>query len=214
MRSVRREPISARTPQGDDIFWNGTGYLFRTTGGTSAIATAAHNLYHPQRRLRAQAIEVNFGRDGGSTVGQRAMRSCFYRQQFVQTGGSPEWDYGVIEVDALPLDQFPEIPLILSTAAGDTRKLLAGYPDAGGCKDTFIPYHATFTVFPCSASNYGYRNQVTYTGMSGGPLLGRTDDDALVSYGIHVRGPASANPNAPRAIRFSASILQDMQGWA
>lgn len=203
------------TDEGFDLYWNGTGHLFRTAGNRSAVATAAHNLYNVANQRPAVSIDLFFGREGGTTIIQAPMRSLAYAQQFATTSGLPEWDFGVIRIDPLDPDAFPPIPLMESTAAADTQKLIIGYPDEDACANLFMPYYDLITVFPCSGSNYGYRGQVeTYVGMSGGPLLSRDDQNGVASYGIHVRGPVPGQADVPRASRYSAPVLQRMLGWA
>ena len=80
-------------------------------------------------------------------------------------------DYGVIRVSPLGTDRFASVALAVSSATGPTAKLLVGYPNEDGCAGSSLPYHATFTVTPSGPNNYGYADQTTYEGMSGGPLI-------------------------------------------
>lgn len=198
---------SIRTDFGP-VIRNGTGWLARTEDGSSVIVTAAHNLFHPQQGLAAQQVELFFGREGFASTASRTAEGFDFPQQFVASGALPRWDFGLIRVNALDPAQCRPIPLVQSTSPNDTDKLIVGYPDEDDCANTFMPYNVRATVFPASPFEYGYRGNVaTYRGMSGGPHLGDVDG-GIVSYGILVRGPVAGQPNVPRAVRFSATVLQ------
>lgn len=196
---------------GEDIFWSGSGMLFATGNGRSAVATCAHNLFHRIHRRRAESLQLWFGRSGSTAAFAGVVQDFMFPDEFATLGAPPEWDFGVILVAGLDSQAAPPIPLAESTAAGETEKMIVGYPDEGVCKDGFQPFHAGLTVFPSSPVNYGYRGQPTntYVGMSGGPLLGRPTANQLRSYGIHIRGA----PDEHRAVRFSGPVLARMAAW-
>jgi V8-like Glu-specific endopeptidase len=192
---------------GLDIIVSGTGYLIRSGANGSFVLTAAHNLHHPDFDREVLAMDLFFGRHGEVAAERRALAGIAFPPEYAESFAPPQWDFGVARVAMLNAN-FRPIPLAASTAAGDTGKIIVGYPDDGDCKDSFEPYHANFQVFPSGPSNYGYRDQMTYVGMSGAPLLAMQGGQVVSSFGIHIRGPAPGEPDRHRGVRFSPAVLE------
>jgi V8-like Glu-specific endopeptidase len=200
-----------RDSSGLGVYVSGTGWLMRTVGNVSIVCTAAHNLYHSDLGRPARWIALYFGRRDESAAASRSVKRALFPDEFRDDYAPVQWDFGIAFIDALGSDRFHPIAPRGSTAVGDTEKLLVGYPNEGACKGRFQPYHAQVAVFPSGPSNYGYRPQTTYVGMSGGPLLARPDG-TLLSYGVHVRGD-SGDPNGHRAVRFTPPVLARILDW-
>ena len=184
----------------------GTGFYFRGRSGGSRILTAGHNLYNHDLAVMATLVYLRFERDGDTWLAERTKGRLAVPAAF-SSASTPvrEWDFGVIRLDlALAPDRFRPIPLATAKVAGETRKLIVGYPNAGDCEGSGNPYCASFTVFPDGPANYGYGPQETYIGMSGAPLLGSTPDDLTVrAYGLHIRGDQDPERGG---VRFTTTV--------
>lgn len=198
-------------PDGLGLYKSGSGMLFDSGARSRHVVTAAHNIYDHTTRRNAIWASMYFGRVGNMSMATRDATAMFTPDAFRAADEAPPTsDFGVMRINPLGTDRFSGIPLALSTATGETRKLLIGYPDDGICKGDCRPYSATLTVAPLGASNYRYNDQSTYIGMSGGPLLSNgSDGSELRSFGLHIRG----EENAERAIRFSQPVYDQIMAW-
>lgn len=201
-----------RDHNGLGVYQAGTGFFVGNIRGSSAVMTAAHNLYNQELGRKAKCVKFHFGRRGQTALASRELRGAKVPREFLY-GHSQlhRWDFALAIVSRLGSDRFVPLPIERSTALGETGKLIVGYPNEGRCSGMFLPYHSIVRVTPSSSNNYDYNNQETYQGMSGGPLIGRTQDDQqLVAYGLHTLGESSF---AHRAIRFSEPVVRRLQSW-
>ncbi|WP_209347944.1 trypsin-like peptidase domain-containing protein [Pontixanthobacter sp. CEM42] len=215
--SLRSALCSTRSYFGKDhngfgVYVAGSGCFIGNTGRQSVVMTAAHNLYHPVLKRKARWVNFQFGRVGQNFMASRTLSSGNVPIEFIRgVNALHEWDFALARIPLLRSDRFTPLPIEKSTATGETGKILVGYPNEGACKGLFKPYHTVVSVTPSSPANYSYRNQETYRGMSGGPLIGKTTDGGeYVSYGVHTLGRS----NIPhRAVRFSEPVMRRIHGW-
>jgi len=195
---------------GESLYVSGSGMLF-ADAGLRHVITAGHNLYSHRAGRFSLWTDIWFRRVGDISLASRKTVARFAPVEFSDAAVAiPEWDFGVARLEtSVGADRFTALGLGLSTAVGETAKRLCGYPDEDSCRGKRRPYHADLTVMPVGQNNYGYRDQPTYFGMSGGPLFHREPSGTLLSYGVHIRGPGSDE----RAVRFSQPVRERVYSW-
>lgn len=199
-------------PDGLGLYRSGTGFLIDSGSQRRHILTAAHNVYHHGVRREARWISLWFRRNASQSLATRDATDWSFPDAFRAAPSAPgDSDYALLRCKPLGADRFSGFPLAVSTAAGETEKLLIGYPDEDRCRGKAEPYHARLAVAPSGPNTYRYRDQMTYAGMSGGPLLTRSQQTGdLTAWGIHTRGGAT---EMQRAIRFSADVHAEIMSW-
>lgn len=201
-----------KASNGLGIWMAGSGFLISMKSRSCGVLTAAHNIYHPQYRRKAQWVDFYFKRDGQVELAKRRMTRANVPREFTAGGANHyEWDFAIAWMGAVLPDRFRPIKVATSTATHTTQKILVGYPNEGRCNATFRPRHAQFAVKPYGPNTYSYLDQPSYGGLSGGPLLSQPSlNEELSAYGLHTLGGRNGDP---RAIRFSPPVIRRLRGW-
>jgi V8-like Glu-specific endopeptidase len=190
----------------------GTGFLYAASVANAHIATAAHLLFHHDLGEHPARIVVGFGRHGPTVFRQATLTAnvanrCHIPDEFLSGGdGASDFDFGLLKIAGNHSDLLT-IPCSLAEPNLSKVKLI-GYPSEDS--DGSDPFHAILEVEVEGRDNFNYVHQITYEGMSGGPLLGRTrnDNQTIKTFGLHVRGEGNR-----RAIRFSREVQARLKSW-
>lgn len=189
---------------GHGLFRLGTGAIMKTDETGTYVLTAAHNLFINDLNRTAKVAELWFGCVG--TAAKLATSSNQYRMpdEFKVTDYDAANDFALIWVPAMDTATFPPISLFQSSRPQNAR--LVGYPVEGVCAGKRQPYHADLVASPSGSDSISY-DQVTYEGMSGGPLV-VSRSGGLLSCGVHIQGDG-----ADRAVRVSPNMIQHLDQW-
>lgn len=189
---------------GHSLFRLGTGAIMNTDATGTYVLTAAHNVFINANAQKASKVELWFGCIGSSAQDYSVTDQYKLPQAFLGASYDPTNDFAVIWVPALDQALFPPIGLFMSQNPQNAR--LVGYPVEAACAGTRQPFHADLSANPSSPDNYAY-GQVTYEGMSGGPLI-VSRPDGVLSCGVHIQGTG-----ADRAVRVSNNMASQLSQW-
>ncbi|MDA3873667.1 MAG: hypothetical protein PF795_06875 [Kiritimatiellae bacterium] len=187
----------------------GTGWFV----GPRTIATAGHNLYHPDfgGDNWATEIKVHAGLNNSQSFGKSTSRKL-YSNTIWKNDQSSEFDYGAIVLsENICPDWFWTVALPKSQLMG--KKIhVAGYPKSNGYSGGGLFYNSNL-VAEVSSRRIFYTTD-TLTGMSGAPIWiyenGDTDAPPKV-VGIHGYNtddtPAHYNVFANSGVRITSEVI-------
>lgn len=191
---------------GHGLYRLGTGLLIATSDTASSVLTAAHVLYSNEVGRAARKVELWFACYGQSYQADRIAHSIRFPDAFAGSDDDAAHDFGLAIIDRLDPSTFAPVAISTSRAAPHPVRIV-GYPSEDSCAGTRQPYHADLTAVP-AGDNWTY-DQLTYEGMSGGPLLASDGEDGPFSYGIHIR----AASDVVQAMRFSDAVVSRLEQW-
>ncbi len=194
----------------DGTNWIGTAFFI----GPRVLATAGHNIFfqgtNTARRGWARSIRVTPGQNGADQPYGNATSSRFFSVRGWTTSGDPEFDYGVIVLDAdddlgsqtgwLGFGSYSDETLRSTTGH------LTGYPaDKGGDEQWYMAR----TIDSVSGRQVFYDID-TFGGHSGSAVY-RIADGQRRAVGIHAYGVGSRPLNA--ATRINREVFDNLLSW-